>query len=131
MLQLEDDRFRSHPSFVLAVCNMYLRWQCVKIGSIVAQREAKDLTVEELQNKVLVDNDLEVLSKLNYYGKSIVTHPAYWKSQNTETLCFNEHIRFASQEKRMMNLFQVSWVFLKFLMQILHKKTILMSGAQF
>ena len=106
MLQLEDDRFRSHPSFVLAVCNMYLRWQCVTIGRIVAQREAKDLTVEELQNKVLVDNDLEILSKLSYYGKSIVTHPAYWKSQNTETLCFNEHIRFASQDKRMMNLFQ-------------------------
>ena len=107
MLQLEDDRFRRHPSFVLAVCNMYLRWQCVKIGSIVAQKDAKDMTVEELQNKVLVDNDLEILSKLSYYGKSIVTHPAYWKSQNTETLCFNEHIRFASQDKRMMNLFQV------------------------
>ena len=69
MLQLEDDRFRSHPSFVLAVCNMYLRWQCVTIGRIVAQKEAKDLTVEELQNKVLVDNDLEILSKLSYYGK--------------------------------------------------------------
>ena len=70
LLQLEDDRFRCHPTFILIVTNQYLRRQCLEVGNIVYNKATEKMTLEELQQK-LAEEDEATLANLKYYGRNI------------------------------------------------------------
>ena len=104
LMQLEDDRFRCHPTFILIVTNQYLRRQCLTAGNIVYNKATEKMTLEELQQK-MAEEDPETLANLRYYGRNIEVSKSYFHYRGIENLALNEHLRYCSKDKRMLNIF--------------------------
>ena len=106
LLHHEDPRFREHPTFILFVTNIYLRHQCLQVGTITYNQACEKLTVKQLQEK-FAQQDPEVMKNLNYFAKNIPGTSQHFQAKNIEILQMNEHLRYSSQEKSMFNIFQV------------------------
>ena len=104
LMQLEDDRFRCHPTFILVVTNQYLRRQCLTAGNIVYNKATEKMTLEELQQK-MAEEDPETVANLRYYGRNIEVTKSYFHYRGIENLALNEHLRYCSKNKRMLNIF--------------------------
>ncbi len=66
-----DRRFATDPTFPLLVANQTIRRTCLSIGNVMAKGSINTMTMEELQKKVLEENDMEVLNQMRYFSKSI------------------------------------------------------------
>ena len=104
LLWQEGGHFARHPTFIFTAYNMVQRHSILRIGNVVAQQEAADMTVKELK-EALESGDKTVMSKLKLYSKNIPGSPAYYKSQLSNATAFTEHVRIRSDDQESFNLF--------------------------
>ena len=88
------------------VTNIHLRHQCLDVGHIVYKKSTDSMTLQELQER-LADEDPEILKNLRYHARNIEGSSQYFHFKNVENLCFNEHLRYSSNDTKMFNVFQV------------------------
>ena len=107
MLHLEDPRFREHPTFILFVTNIYLRHQCLQVGTVTYNQACEKLTVKQLQEK-FAQQDPEVMNNLSYFARNIPGTAQHFQAKTNEILAMNDHLRYSSNDTKMFNVFQVS-----------------------
>ena len=104
LTRLPGTQFAKDPRFLLHVTSMYRRHKALTLGNVFASNVFKNMTMEELKEKV-AQNDDAVMKSLVLFSGQIPGTKGYFSLEAKRSVAMERWIRLKSDGKEMFNVF--------------------------